>query len=127
MNIKVGDIVLYKELTTPVRIMALYSSRMKLSHFGLVNGTIDDITLVESVVLPDLKVGYYVIVNDISQNDKDGYVTGWRSEHENMVQSNMQYQIEAVQNTDYFGLIVKINDEWFFPYHLERVTDYDMI
>lgn len=127
MNIKVGDIVLYEELTIPVRIMAQYTSRMKLSHFGLVNGTIGDITLIESVVLPDLKVGDYVIVNDISQDDKDGYITGWRSEHEAMVQSNMQYRIDFVKNVDYFGPVVKINDEWFFPYHLEPVVGYDII
>ena len=127
MNIKVGDIVRYKELAIPVRIMARYVSRMKLSYFGVVNGTIDDVTLIESVVLPDLKVGDYVIVNDISQDDKDGYITGWRPEHEAMVQSNMKYRIDFVQNVDYFGLVVKINDEWFFPYHLEPIVGYDII
>ena len=44
MSIKVGDIVLYKGLA--VRLMAKYTSRMKLSHFGLVDGTVNDLTLI---------------------------------------------------------------------------------
>lgn len=125
MDIKVGDIVLYKGLA--VRLMAKYTSRMKLSHFGLVDGTVNDLTLIESVVRPELKVGDYVIVNNISQDDKDAYITSWLPEHENMIQSKMPYQIDDVQDINYFGLIVIIDDVWFFPYHLEPVVDYDMI
>ena len=125
MDIKVGDIVLYKGLA--VRLMAKYTLRMKLSHFGLVNGTVNDLTLIKSVVLPELKVGDYVIVNNISQDDKDAYITSWRPEHENIIQSKMPYQIDDVQDINYFGLIVRIDDVWFFPYHLEPVVDYDMI
>ena len=125
MDIKVGDIVLYKGLA--VRLMAKYTLRMKLSHFGLVNGTVNDLTLIKSVVLPELKVGDYVIVNNISQDDKDAYITGWRPEQENMIQSKMPYQIDDVQDINYFGLVVRIDDVWFFPYHLEPVVDYDMI
>lgn len=127
MNIKVGDIVLYKELTIPVRIMAQYTSRMKLSHFGLVNGTINNLTLVKSVVLPELEVDDLVIINDITQDDKDQYLTSWRTEHEDMVQSKMPHKIDGVQNISYFGLVVKINDEWFLPYHLKPVVGYDII
>ena len=116
MSIKVGDIVLYKGLA--VRLMAKYTSRMKLSHFGLVDGTVNDLTLIESVVRPELKVGDYVIVNNISQDDKDAYITSWLQEHENMIQSKMPYQIDDVQDINYFGLIVRIDDVWFFPYHL---------
>lgn len=125
MSIKVGDIVLYRGLF--VRLMAKYTSRMKLSHFGLVHTTIDSVTLIKSSVLPELKVGDLVIVNDISQDDKDQYVTGWRPEHEDIVRSKMPHKIEDVEDTDYFGRVVKIDDEWFFSYHLESVTDYDMI
>lgn len=125
MSIKVGDIVLYKGLA--VRLMAKYTSRMKLSHFGLVDGTVNDLTLIESVVRPELKVGDYVIVNNISQDDKDAYITSWLPEHENMIQSKMPYQIDDVQDINYFGLIVRIDDVWFFPYYLEPVVDYDMI
>lgn len=125
MDIKVGDIVLYRGLA--VRLMSKYTSQMKLSHFGLVNGTINNLTLVKSVVLPELKVDDLVIINDITQDDKDQYITGWRTEHEDMVQSKMPHKIDDVQDTDYFGLVVKINDEWFFPYHLGPVAGYDMI
>ena len=79
MSIKVGDIVLYKGLA--VRLMAKYTSRMKLSHFGLVDGTVNDLTLIESVVRHELKVGDYVIVNNISQDDKDAYITSWRTKN----------------------------------------------
>ena len=97
MNIKVGDIVLYKELTIPVRIMAQYTSRMKLSHFGLVNGTINNLTLVKSVVLPELKVDDLVIINDITKDDKDQYLTSWRTEHEDMVHFDTS-EIELVKS-----------------------------
>lgn len=125
MDIKVGDIVLYKGLA--VRLMAKYTSRMKLSHFGLVDGTVNDLTLIESVVIPQLKVGELVIVNDIPQDDKDTYVTGWLLEHEKITRSKIPHKIEYVEDTKYFGRVIRINDEWFFPYHLEPVVDYDMI
>lgn len=125
MTIKVGDIVLYRGLA--VRLMKKYSSRMKLSHFGLVDGTVDDLILVESVFLPELKIGDLVIVHDIAQDDKDQYVTGWRTEHEDIVQSKIPHKIDDFRDVDYLGLIVKIGDEWFYAYHLEPVTNYDMI
>ncbi len=111
----------------PVRLMAEYSFRLVLSHFGLVNGTISDLILIKSVVFPELKTDDLVIVNDISQEDKDTYGLGWGIHREEMVQSKMPHKIDDVRKVSYFGLVVKINDEWFFPYHLEPVISYDMI
>lgn len=125
MSIKVGDIILYRGL--PVRLMSEYASRMRLSHFGLVRATVDNVILVKSVVLPELKIGDLVIVNDIPQDDKDQYVTSWRPKHEDIVKSKMPHKIDAIKDSQYFGLVAKINDMWFLPYHLEPAPNYDMI
>lgn len=50
MSIKVGDRVLYNGYT--VRLMDVHPIRLKLSHFGTVDGTVRDLILMESTVLP---------------------------------------------------------------------------
>ncbi len=68
MNIKVGDRVLYKGHT--VRLMGVHPIRLKLSHFGTVDGTVRDLILMESTVLPLLNAGDLVFINNIPQGEK---------------------------------------------------------
>ena len=125
MRIKIGDIVLYRGLA--VRLMGVHPIRLKLSHFGTVDGTISDLTLIKPTVSPTLNVGDLVIVNNIPQDEKDVYPPCWESFHEDIVKSEIPCEIDAIQDSQHFGLVVKINDMWFLPYHLEPIPNYDMI
>lgn len=125
MSIKVGDIVLYKGITT--RLMSIHEIRMKLSHFGVVDGAIGDLILMKSTILPTLNVGDLVFIDNIPQDEKDAYPPCWTSFHEDIVKSEIPYKIDAIKTSQYCGLVAKINDMWFLPYHLEPAPNYDMI
>lgn len=125
MSIKVGDMVLYKGRI--VRLMGVHPIRLKLSHFGTVDGTISDLILMKPTILPTLNVGDLVFINDIPQDEKDAYPPCWASFHENTVKSETPHKIDAIQDSKHFGLVATINDIWFLPYHLEPVPNYDMI
>lgn len=125
MSIKVGDMVLYEGRI--VRLMSAHTIRMKLSHFGVVDGTVRDLILMKSTILPTLNVGDLVFINNIPQDEKDAYPPCWASFHEDIVKSEIPYKIDAIKTSRYCGLVAKINDMWFLPYHLEPVTNYDII
>ena len=125
MSIKVGDRVLYKGYV--VRLMTNYESTILLSHFGFIDCAIDNLTLIESIVLPKLAVGDLVIVNDISQEEKNDYIVRWNGEKDYIIDSKTPYKIDVIEDTEHYGLIVKINDQWFLPYHITPTINYDMI
>lgn len=125
MSIKVGDRVLYNGHT--VRLMGVHPIRLKLSHFGTVDGTIRDLILMESTVLPLLNAGDLVFINNIPQGEKDAYPHHWTSIYEDMIKSETPHKIDAIGDSKYFGFVVKINDIWFLPYHLEPVQGYDIV
>lgn len=72
MSIKVGDIVMYKGYIT--RLMTNYDSTIRLSHFGFIDCTIDNLTLAKLIALPELAVCDLVIVDDIPQEEKNDYI-----------------------------------------------------
>lgn len=63
MTVKVGDIIHYKGIEQ--RLMMCGTHIFRLSHNGKIGGSYHNLELVESVTLPNLEVGDWVIVNDI--------------------------------------------------------------
>lgn len=55
------------------------------------------------------------------------YITRWDRYKENIVTSKEYYKVDMIMKTDYHGLVVKIDNEWFSAYHVLPVTGYDMI
>ena len=73
MHVKVGDIIRYKGIEQ--RLMMCGTHIFRLSHNGKIGGSYHNLELVESVTLPNLEVGDWVIVNDIPIEEKKLYLT----------------------------------------------------
>lgn len=125
MNIKVGDIVMYKGYIA--RLMTNYNSTIRLSHFGFIDCAIDNLTLAKSIDVPELAVGDLVIVDDIPQEEKSDYIVRWNESKDYIINSKIPYGIDVIDNTEHYGTIVKIKDQWFLPYHITPVQDYDIV
>lgn len=103
MDIKVGDIVDYKG--NVVRLMASYSShRMCLTDFGLVADGLSNLKLLRSVSIPDIHPGDYVIVHDISQDDKRKYPFHWGPKREGCVTSGKWSRISNLSFGTYLSI-----------------------
>lgn len=123
MNIKVGDLVCYKGQI--VRLLFYDYPKMRLTHFGIVKGSIYDLQLIQSTNLPTLAVGDLVIVNDIPQEDKESYAVFWSSKAEIIVREQKTHRIEKIH--PFYGFLVKVNNCWFTSYHVTPVIDFDMV
>ena len=82
-----------------------------------------DVTLVESVIVPEFQIGDEVIIHPIPGHEKGDYPTGWGTEMSDMV-NGQAYKILDYDSLDNSYLI---SDFWFSPYHLEKIDAYDMI
>ena len=125
MHIKVGDIVRYSGIEQ--RLMMGGLRIFRLSHYGVIEGSLDDSNLIESVTLPHLEVGNWVIVNNIPIQEKNMYLTPWYDGCEEIVTSGKPYQIKEICDTFTHGKVIKIGSHWFLPYHLAPTMEYDMI
>lgn len=126
MDIKVGDIVEYKG--NVVRLMATHSpSRMRLTNFGLVADEILNLKLLRPAYLPDIHPGDFVIVRDISQEDKRKYPFHWGPKREECVKSGKHYKVMNCHHDDEYGEIAYVNGLWFHTYHLDPVSDFDIV
>lgn len=125
MDIKVGDIVKYKGET--VRLFAIFPHRLVLTLFGLVADNISSLRLVESVPSPELHDGDFVTVCDISQDDKRKYPFHWGPKREACVKSGQHYKVMSCHHDDEYGEIACVNGLWFHTYHLDPVSDFDII
>lgn len=125
MTIKTGDIVRYRGTTQ--RLMMCRPHIFRLSHSGTVGGLLSNLELVESVTLPNLEVGDWVIVNNIPTEEKNTYVTPWYGGCEKIVTSGEARQIKEICDTVVYGQGVKIDSYWFLPYHIMPAPDYDIV
>lgn len=125
MTIKVGDIVRYKG--TEQRVMMCGVHGFLLSHDRYIDEPLDNLDLVDSVTLPNLEVGDWVIVNDIPIEEKKLYLTPWYGECEKIVTSGETHQIKEICDTVLYGKVVKIDSCWFLPYHIAPTDGYDII
>lgn len=125
MIVKVGDIIRYKGIEQ--RLMMCGTHIFRLSHNGKIGGSYHNLELVESVTLPNLEVGDWVIVDDIPTEEKKAYLTTWYDGYEEIVTSGKPHPIDEIHDTIVYGTTVKINNYWFLPYHLTPTNGYDMI
>ena len=129
MDIKVGDIVKYRDQT--VRVIQSDSQtptgnrEIKLAGFGWFKSDNSDIELVESVKQPQLQDGDYVIVQDIPRLEKKYYGTTWMPEMDKYVGKTVQ--ISNPRQSNCSGEVVSIHGWIFQTYHLEPVLDYDIV
>ena len=125
MTIKVGDIIRYKGIVQ--RLMMCGTHIFRLSHHGSIRDSYHNLESVESVTLPNLEVGDWVIVNNIPIEEKNLYLTPWYGGCEQIVTSGEVHQITEICDTVLYGQVVKIDSCWFLPYHLTPTNGYDII
>ena len=129
-KIKPGDIVEYKGKR--VRIMAVDPTlpylKFQFSHFGwLTVNSLDDIKLIESSPDTILKAGDKVIIHDIPNNEKYEYGPTWAKEMDSLANSRDVFTITSLYYNDYHGWVGRIGRFIFQLYHVEPVSNFDMI
>lgn len=125
MAIKVGDIVEYKGEI--VRLMAVYSRSLGLSRIGRVFDDMSKLKLIESVDLPDIETGDFVMIHDIPYEEKEAYAFYWGSGRESCATSSQSYKVLGVCHDENYGTCINIDGLWICPYHVEKVSHYDII
>ena len=126
MGIKVGDIVEYQGRQYRV----LQYSRRSEKKFHLFRDFDSewvyesDINLVESVKVPTLKVGDRVIVRDVASCEKVSNGL-WVSTMDNRI--GKTFEVKRCMNNSEYGPIVLIDGLWFRTYHLEKISDFDIV
>ena len=120
MGIKVGDIVEYQGRQYRV----LQCSRRSEKKFHLFRDYESDINLVESVKVPTLKVGDRVIVRDVASCEKVSNGL-WVSTMDNRI--GKTFEVKRCMNNSEYGPIVLVDGLWFRIYHLEKVSDFDIV
>lgn len=120
MEIKIGDLVSYQGYT--VRVMNISSGTIRLSRFGTVDFDKTKIQLVESVNIPKFKKNDRVIVRDIPDEEKSEYGCFWDGEMDEYIDKIVNINTRTKRSDR-----VKIHGWYFQTYHLEPVSDYDMI
>lgn len=121
VDIKKYDIVRFKGKNYHVRRIEKTYGELLLIGCDWVSES--DVTLVESVITPELKIGDEVLIHPIPNHEKSDYPTGWDSQMDNMV-NEKPHKIRDYDSLDDSYLI---DDFWFLPYHLEKVNAYDMV
>lgn len=129
-KIKTGDIVEYRGKIVRVLKCSLSVSNpeFKLSHFDWIDSnSVNDLKLVESIPDTTLKNGDEVIIHDIPDEEKDAYGVLWLDDMEKMMISGKAQIIDYVRYTDNYGWLGNICGYTFHLYHIEAVTNFDII
>lgn len=126
MDIKVGDIVEYQG--RQYRVLQCSRRSEKTFHlfrdFDSVWVHESDVNLVKSVNVPTLTVGDRVIVRDVASCEKVSNGL-WVSTMDNRI--GKTFEIKRCMNNSEYGPIVLIDGLWFRTYHLEKVSDFDIV
>ena len=130
VKIKPGDIVRYRGEI--VRVMELDTGasdfRFRLSHFGWIgNQSVNRLELVESILNTTLKDGDEVVIRDISDDEKEEYGAHWVSGMDELALSSSTFIVKNIQYSDYIGWIGRIGNYMFQLYHIEHVTNFDIV
>lgn len=121
MEIKKFDIVQFEGENYRVRYVDMMDMELHLMSGRWVK--ISDVTLVESVILPQFKIGDEVIIHPIPYDECLYYPCGWSEEMSSMM-GDEPHKILDYDDLDNSYLI---NDFWFSPYHLEKIDSYDIV
>ena len=130
-DIKVGDIVTYNgELARVLRKDYISNTRSHPS-IRIVGQNIDvnvhpsDLQLIESVQLPQFKVGDLVHVNDVPEYERDFNGDIWVPEMADYIDKD--YPVTELWRHSRWGDLVKLDGWWFHAYHLSDVNQYDIV
>ena len=118
-----GEIVRVMELDTGAS-----DFRFRLSHFGWIgNQSANRLELVESIPNTTLKDGDEVVIRDISDDEKEEYGAYWVSGMDELALSSSTFIVKNIQYSDYIGWIGRIGNYMFQLYHIEPVTNFDIV
>lgn len=130
-EIKVGDIVYHDGRIA--RVMEKTNITMENPHpiIRIVGPTIDsrlhptNVQLVESIKLPQLKVGDRVHVNDIPKYERTQNDGIWLADMDEFI--GKDYVVKELWDHPQLGHLAKLDDWWFRTYHLSEISKYDII
>ena len=129
MDIKIGDIIRIRGREQ--RVTRRSAKYVTLSHSGTMPiGYVEQYGVMEkSIKLPQLNVGDFVYVHDISEDEKHHYCLNWGYEKDKYIEN--MWPVTYIRNTGYIcggGEIVTLGDgQGFHSYHLEKVEGFDII
>lgn len=127
MDIKVGDIVEYDGHRYRVlKTLIIPSHSLQISGpFGNVTVKKSDVSLIESVNLPILKIGDTVVVNDVKSDEQIPTNGIWIPTTSDRV--GKTFIVDDLLNHQVYGRLAYLDGLWFRTYHLEKINDYDII
>lgn len=127
MTIKVGDIVEYDNKQQRVMGFVFDSKNLiRLSHQSKSSHiNVNNVTLVESFIKPDIKIGDSVRILNIPDNEQTFYMDADKPADDGV------YEVVDVFENERVGMVVRvlIEDERrnYMAHYIEKVQDYDMI
>ena len=130
IKIKPGDMVRHRGEIARVMELDTGASdfRFRLSHFGWIgNQSVNRLELVESIPNTTLKDGDEVVIRDISDDEKEEYGAHWVSGMDELALSSSTFIVKNIQYSDYIGWIGRIGNYMFQLYHIEPVTNFDIV
>ena len=130
-DIKVGDIATYNgELARVLRKDYIASARSHPS-VRIIGRNIDvnvhpsDLQLIESVQLPQFKVGDLVHVNDVPEYERNFNGDIWEPEMADCI--GKDYPVTELWRHSRWGDLVKLDGWWFHTYHISDTNQYDIV
>ena len=130
-DIKVGDIVTYDgKLARVLRKDHIANARSHPS-VRIIGRDIDvnvhpsDLQLIESVQLPQFKVGDSVHINDVPDYERQFDDDLWVPEMVDCISKD--YIVTKLWSHPRWGDLVKLNGWWFYTYHLSDTYQYDIV
>lgn len=130
-DIKVGDIVTYDGKLARVLRKDYISSARPHASVNIIGSDIDDdvhpsdVHLIESVQLPQFKVGDLVHINDVPDYERNIDDDIWVPEMVDCI--GKDYVVTELWRHSRWGDIVKLGGWWFRAYHLSDANQYDII
>ena len=129
MDIKIGDII--RIMGREQRVTQRSAKYVTLSHSGTM--PIEHVeqygVMVQPITLPQLDVGDFVYVHDITDDEKHHYCLNWGYEKDRYIENI--WPVTYIRDTGYIcggGTIATLGDgQGFHSYHLEKVEDYDIV
>lgn len=130
-DIKVGDIVTYNGELARVHHKDHIANTRSRASVRIVGRNIDvnvhpsDLQLIESVQLPQFKVGDLVHVNDVPEYERDFNGDIWVPEMADCIDKD--YPVTELWHHSRWGDLVKLDGWWFHAYHLSDTNQYDIV
>lgn len=127
MAIKVGDIVKYDNKQQRVMGFAFDNENLlRLSHESKsAHINVNNVTLIESFVKPDIKIGDFICISDIPGNEQTFYMDANKPVDDDI------YEVIDILDKKRFGMVVSVlvNGEkhHYMAQYVKKVHDYDMI